>query len=114
MCNIALSIDVPKFIMFPQKEEKKDEKPKSPKVARRLSARVGDFFKPKHREPSVPEKVTEQEDVAPKIEEPAPVAPLENPAAETEAAPAPVEEATPAVEEPKKEEPAAAPVAATA
>ena len=96
-----------------QKEEKP---PKSPKIGRRLSARVGDFFKPKHKEPAVPAKVAEAEDAPPKIEEPAPVAPLENPAAEAEAAPAPAEEATPApaVEEPKVEAPAAAPQVAAA
>lgn len=48
-----------------QKEEKKEEKPKSPKVGRRLSARVGDFFKSKPKEPSVPPKVTEAEDAPP-------------------------------------------------
>lgn len=85
-----------------QKEEKKEEKPKSPKVGRRLSARVGDFFKPKHKEPAVPAKVVEAEDAPPKIEEPTPVAPLENPAAEEgEAAPAATE--APAAEEPKPE-----------
>lgn len=103
-------------VAMSQKEEKKEEKPKSPKVGRRLSARVGDFFKPKHKEPAVPAKVAESEDAPPKIEEPAPVAPLENPAAaEAEAAPAPAAEATPApVEEPKVEAPAAAPQVAAA
>ena len=49
-----------------------------------MSARVGDFFKPKPKaEHSTPPKVEEN---PPKIEEPAPVAPLENPAAEAPAA----------------------------
>ena len=99
-----------------QKEEKKEEKPKSPKVGRRLSARVGDFFKPKHKEPAVPAKVVEAEDAPPKIEEPTPVAPLENPAAEAEAEAAPAaaatEEAPAHTEEPKPE--AATAVAASA
>lgn len=96
-----------------QKEEKKDDKPpKSPKIGRRLSARVGDFFKPKHREPSVPAKVAEA-DAPPMIEEPAPVAPLENPAAEAEAVPAPTTEA-PVIDEPKVEAPPAVPQVAAA
>ena len=87
----------------------KEEKPKSPKIGRRLSARVGDFFKPKPKaEHNTPPKVEEN---PPKIEEPTPVAPLENPAAEaTEATPA----AAPASEEPKVEAPPAAPVVAAA
>jgi len=64
------------------------------KISRRLSARVGDLFKPKSKQPSesTPAKVEEN---PPKIDEPAPVAPLENPAAETGAA-APAAESTPA------------------
>ena len=66
---------------FFQKEEKKEEKVSKPsKVGRRLSARVGDFFKPKPKaEVSTPAKVDEH---PPKIDEPSPVAPLENPASE--------------------------------
>ena len=99
-----------KFLSYPlQKEEKKEEKPKSPKVGRRLSARVGDFFKPKAKaEPTTP-KVEEN---PPKLAESEPIAPLENPAAETAAA-----ESTPApaaTEEPKTEAPPAAPVVAAA
>lgn len=99
---------------FIQKEEKKEEKPKSPKVGRRLSARVGDFFKARTKsEVPVPAKVEEN---PPKIEEPTPVAPLENPAAEEAAAtPAATEEAKaeePKPEEPKVEAPPAAPVVA--
>lgn len=98
------------LISYPlQKEEKKEEKPKSPKVGRRLSARVGDFFKPKAKaEPTTP-KVEEN---PPKLAESEPIAPLENPAAETAAA-----ESTPApeaTEEPKTEAPPAAPVVAAA
>lgn len=80
-----------------KKEEKKEEKEekggRSPlKISRRLSARVGEFFKPRSKEVNHPVKVDE---APPKIEEPAPVAPLENPAADS----------TPATaEEPKKEE----------
>lgn len=60
-------------------------------MGRRLSARVNDFFKSRTREVSHPAKVDE---APPKLEEPAPVAPLENPATDS----------APAVEEPKKEE----------
>lgn len=72
-----------------------------------MSARVGDFFKIKqHKEPNVPAKVAETEtDAPPKIDEPTPVAPLENPAAE---------EAAPAAEAPKAEEPKDVPAAAPA
>ena len=96
-----------------QKEEKTEEKPKSPKVSRRLSARVGDFFKIKpHKEAHVPAKVDEAEaDAPPKIDEPAPVAPLENPAADAAAAPA---AEAPKAEEPKTEAPPAAPQVAAA
>lgn len=45
-----------------------------------MSARVGDFFKPKSRDVNTPAKVDE---APPKIEEPTPVAPLENPAADS-------------------------------
>lgn len=63
------------------------------KVGRRLSARVGEFFKsnkPKDKE-AAPTKVDEN---PPKIDEPAPVAPLENPAADGETK-APAAEAKP-------------------
>ncbi|KAF8231287.1 hypothetical protein L208DRAFT_1277948, partial [Tricholoma matsutake] len=94
-----------------QDEKPKEDKLKPSKVARRLSARVGDFFKqkPKH-EISTPAKVDEH---PPKIDEPAPVAPLENPATDS-GAPAPA--AAVAVEEPKPVEPvlAATPVVAAA
>lgn len=87
----------------------KEEKPKSPKVGRRLSARVGDFFKPKARaEPSTP-KVEEN---PPKLAESEPIAPLENPAVEEAAA-----ESTPASvpsEEVKAEAPPASAVVAAA
>jgi hypothetical protein len=101
-----------------QKEEKT---PKAAKVGRRLSARVGDFFKPKPKaEIATQPKVDEH---PPKIDEPTPIAPLENPATEEAAAVPAVEEAKPveaaAVEEPKPTEasPAetpAAPVVAAA
>ena len=103
-----VSLDTHETTQKEKKEEKKEEKVKATKVGRRLSARVGDLFKPRHKEPAVPAKVPEV-DQPPKIEEPAPVAPLENPAAEEPAAEAPA----PAAEEPKPEAPAA-PVAASA
>ena len=67
------------------------------KVGRRLSARVGDFFKSKPKtEVTTPAKVDEH---PPKIDEPEAIAPLENIA--TEAAkveePAKVEASAPAV-----------------
>jgi hypothetical protein len=88
------------------KEEKKDVRQTAVKVGRRLSSRVGEFFKPKRTEITTPAKVDEQ---PPKIEEHIPVAPLEDPAttAASEAAPAPVEE-------PKAEVPPAAAVVAAA
>ena len=99
--------------MLCRQKEETEEKPKTPKATRRLSARFP-FLKPRHKEPSVPAKVTES-DAPPKIEEPAPVAPLENPAAGTETATAPTTEA-PAAEEPKVVDvpPAAPQVAAAA
>jgi hypothetical protein len=92
-----------------KKEEKKDEKKadsKAIKVGRRLSARVGDFFKSKPKaEVAAPAKINEN---PPVIDEPTPVAPLENPATEAAAAPEPT------VEEPVEAAPAAAPVVAAA
>ena len=74
---------------------------KASKVTRRLSARVGDFFKPKPKtEVTTPAKVDEH---PPKIDKPEAIAPLENPA--TEAA---------KVEEPAKPVEASAPVVAAA
>jgi hypothetical protein len=77
------------------------------KVGRRLSSRVNEFFRPKKLDATTPAKVDEN---PPKIDEPAPVAPLENPATTTSA------EATTEVapEEPKAEAPPAAPVVAAA
>jgi len=86
------------------------------KVGRRLSSRVGELFKSKKIESTVPAKVDEN---PPKIDEPAPVAPLENPASTTatgdasEVAPAPDVAPAPA-EEPKADVPPAAPVVAAA
>lgn len=99
-----------------QKEEKrverKDVRQTAVKVGRRLSSRVGDLFKSKKVESAVPSKVDEN---PPKIDEPTPVAPLENPAtsATGEAASASAAAAAPA-EEPKAEVPPAAPVVAAA
>jgi len=76
-----------------KKEEKEEKLARSPvKIGRRLSARVGEFFKTRSKDVSPPAKVDE---APPKIEEPTPVAPLENPAADSTPA---------AVEENKKEE----------
>lgn len=99
--------------MVVQKEEKKverkDVRQTAAKVGRRLSSRVGDLFKAKKTETVTPAKVDEN---PPKIDEPAPVAPLENPATATaaettEGAPAPTEE-------PKAEVPPATAVVAAA
>lgn len=85
--------------------ERRDVRQTAAKVGRRLSSRVGDLFKAKKTETTTPAKVDEN---PPKIDEPAPVAPLENPASTTaETAPAPAEE-------PKTEVPPAAPVVAAA
>ena len=102
------------ILIILQKEEKKPEKrdarQTAVKVSRRLSSRVGEFFKPKKAEASTPAKVDEN---PPKIDEHVPVAPLENPAAPTSIEA--VSEETPAPpEEPKPEVPPAAPVVAAA
>jgi len=73
---------------------------KALKVTRRLSARVGDFFKKQKAEVHTPAKVDE---LPPMIGEPAKVAPLENPASEAAK-----------VEEPAKPTEVAAPVIAAA
>jgi hypothetical protein len=96
-----------------QKEEKKverrDVRQSAAKVGRRLSSRVGELFKPKKLETTTPAKVDEN---PPKIDEPAPVAPLENPATTTTVD---ASEAAPArVDEPKAEAPPVAPVVAAA
>ena len=99
-----------------QKEEEKKAEEKKIKLGRRLSSRVGEFFKTKPKaEVAAPAKVDEN---PPKIDEPAPVAPLENPATEAPAAEAAAEtpaEPAAAVEEAKPvEAPPAAPVVAAA
>jgi hypothetical protein len=59
-----------------KKDEKKDTNAKATKLGRRISARVGDFFKVKPKtEVASAAKVDEH---PPKIDQPAPVAPLEN------------------------------------
>lgn len=70
---------------------RKESTPKAIKVGRRLSSRVGNFFKPKRQEDvTTPAKVDEN---PPKIDEPEPVAPLENPVEnKTEEVAAPAEE----------------------
>jgi hypothetical protein len=97
-------------LTFRSQKEKKTEKKTATaaKVGRRLSSRVGDLFKPRKAETPTPAKVDEN---PPKIDEPAPVAPLENPASTaveaTESAPAPADE-------PKAEAPPATAVVAAA
>jgi hypothetical protein len=83
-----------------KKPERRDVRQAAAKVGRRVSARVSDLFKPKKVETSTQAKVDDQ---PPKIEEHAPVEPLENPAAG---------EAPALAEEPKSEVPPAAPVVA--
>ena len=85
-----------------KKPEKRDVKQQAAKVSRRLSSRVTELFKSKKAESSTSAKVDEH---PPKIEEHAPVAPLEHPAAAETPAPA---------EEPKPEVPPVAPVVAAA
>jgi hypothetical protein len=93
-----------------QKEEKKEEKLKAARVGRRLSSRVGDFFKAKPKtEVSTPAKVDEH---PPKIDEPEPVAPLEHPAPESKSAPA--APAPPEIVQPIETAPAASPIVAAA
>jgi hypothetical protein len=88
-----------------QKDEKKEDKTKTTKVGRRLSARVGDFFKPKKADVASPAKVEE----VPASEE---AAKTEEGKADEAAKPAeeaaPAAEAAPVVEEPA---PAAVPTA---
>lgn len=79
-----------------------DVKAKASKVGRRLSARMNLFFKPKSKEEVPQQKVNEE---PPKIEEPKPVAPLENLSQP---------EALNAAEEPKPEAAPAAPAVAAA
>lgn len=72
---------------------------KASKVGRRLSARVGDFFRPNktRAELTTPAKVDEH---PPRIEKPEEIGPLDNPATEAakaEEAAKPVEAATPVV-----------------
>jgi hypothetical protein len=85
-----------------KKDDEKKNNEKAAKIGRRLSARVNDFFKPKPKaDVATPAKVDE---LPPKIEQPTPVDPLENPAT----APAPV------VGDKPIEAPPAAPVVAAA
>jgi len=95
-------------------------KPSAAKISRRLSARVGEFFKVKPKEPkeATPAKVDEN---PPKIDAPAPVAPLENPADAEAAAPAaeakaeaPTEETAPEAPKPVEAAPSPPIVAAAA
>ncbi|KAB5596467.1 Translation initiation factor eIF-2B epsilon subunit [Ceratobasidium theobromae] len=82
-------------------EKKADEKKKA---GRRLSARVTGFFRPKHKPEEtspLPAKVDEN---PPKIDEPAPVAPLENPTADAAEA-KPADEPAPATEDAPKPAP---------
>ena len=99
---------------FRKKEEKKEEKKedraaKATKVGRRLSARVGELFKSRAKhEVTPPAKVDEH---PPKIDEPAPVGPLDI-AAENAAAAAESKPEVPS--QPVEAAPAATPVVAAA
>ncbi|KAF8344138.1 uncharacterized protein EI90DRAFT_50512 [Cantharellus anzutake] len=89
----------------PKKERKALEKESKPvKVSRRISARVGELFKPKPKKEVAP--APKADEPAPKIEEPERVAPLETPAPAMASA---VEE--PAAETKTEETPAAPPAA---
>lgn len=87
----------------------KREKPSAAKIGRRLSARVGEMFKAKHKSDVTSPKT---EEAPPKIDEPTPVAPLENPAAAGSSKEAAT--SAPAADEENKTEapPAIAPVVA--
>jgi hypothetical protein len=75
-----------------QDEKKEDKDTLKAKLGRRFSARFVGMFNKTKVEVDTPAKVDEH---PPKIDEPAPVAPLENPASESPAAVPP--EATPVV-----------------
>ena len=82
------------------------------KVGRRLSSRVNELFKSRKVEAATQPKVDEN---PPKIDEPTPVAPLENPATAAGDAPEATSAAAPApAEELKTGAPPAAPVVAAA
>jgi len=85
-CSPAVVAETPATEEATKVEDKKPEEKKANqaiKVGRRLSARVNGFFSPKKTKEDavVPAKVDEG---APQIEEPAPVAPLEDSAAKKE------------------------------
>jgi len=90
--------DVPTVVADEVKETAVKVEAKASKVGRRLSARVGDFFRPKAKtELTTPAKVDEH---PPRIEKPEEIGPLDNPATEAakaEEAAKPVEAATPVV-----------------
>jgi hypothetical protein len=94
---VTETAEVPVVAVAEEVKKEVREPPRGLKVGRRLSARVGDFFKPKPKtEVTTPAKVDEY---PPKIDQPEPVAPLENPASEeakVEAA-KPVEASAPVV-----------------
>ncbi|KAG6821852.1 hypothetical protein H0H93_006969, partial [Arthromyces matolae] len=72
----------PEAVVAPAVEEKKDEEKKDEEKVSKAKRRISfaGFFKSKPKaEVATPAKVDEH---PPKIEEPAPVAPLENPASE--------------------------------
>jgi len=91
-----------------KKAERKDARQSAVKVGRRLSSRVGEFFKPKKAETATPAKVDEN---PPTIDSPPPVEPLEHPAT---ASSADNSGSAPAPEEPKTEAPPVVPVVAAA
>jgi hypothetical protein len=90
-----------------KKAEKRDARQSAVKVGRRLSSRVGEFFKAKKFENTTQAKVDEN---PPTIDKPEPVAPLEHPATAGSAD----NTDAPASGEPKTEAPPAVPVVAAA
>jgi hypothetical protein len=117
--SVGLTSGCSKSILtVPQKEsskekkaEKRDPRQSAAKVGRRLSSRVGEFFKPKKVEASAPAKVDQY---PPTIEEPVRVAPLENPATTTSVEPSSEAVATTGETKAAEAPPAVAVVAAAA
>jgi len=75
------AVDTPAVVAEPKEEKKEKEKGSSKiKFTRRMSAVVGDYFRKNKSDVPATAKVDEH---PPKIDEPTPVAPLENPASES-------------------------------
>jgi len=93
----------------PAADAPKEEKYKGHKFTRRLSARVGDLFRKTRSEVPTTARVDE---LPPKIDEPTPVAPLENPASKAVAAETSAEPSEPI--KPIEPVPTATPIVAAA